>query len=94
MNRWTREEFSEMAEISPKFLYDIETSKKGFSAETLFYISRAFSVSCEYILGGKNSTGCNSNVLDLINLFDESQMNLLSQVLMSIYEMSTKNKRI
>lgn len=32
---YTREQLAEMADISPKFLYEIESGQKGFSADTL-----------------------------------------------------------
>ena len=32
---------SERAEISAKFLYEIESGKKGFSADTLYRLSKA-----------------------------------------------------
>lgn len=51
--KFTREKFSEIVDISPKFLYEIETGQKGFSADTLYRISKGLSVSCEYILSGK-----------------------------------------
>ena len=34
VNHYTREALAEMVGITPKFLYDIETGKKGFSANT------------------------------------------------------------
>ena len=37
----TREKLGEMAEISDRFIYDIETGLKGISAETLYNLSRA-----------------------------------------------------
>ena len=45
--RYTREEFSEIADISPKFLYEIEVQGKGFSSYTLFRITRALHISFE-----------------------------------------------
>ena len=38
MRGYTRETLAEMASISPKFLYEIETGKKGFSAIVLYNI--------------------------------------------------------
>lgn len=49
----TREDFAGKAEISPKFLYEIEAGKKGFSADTLCRIAQALSVSCDYIMFGE-----------------------------------------
>ena len=50
--RMTRDVLSEKADISPKFLYEIEAGKKGMSAETLLKIALALSVSCDYLLYG------------------------------------------
>ena len=50
--RMTRDALSEKADISPKFLYEIEAGKKGMSAETLLKIAIALSVSCDYLLYG------------------------------------------
>jgi len=48
----TREKLAEMAGISAKFLYEIETGRKGYSTDTLYRISRSLSVSSELILSG------------------------------------------
>lgn len=53
MQNYTREGLAEKVDISAKFLYDIETGKKGFSADTLCRISHALSVSCDYIMFGE-----------------------------------------
>lgn len=53
MQSFTREGLAEKVEISSKFLYEIETGKKGFSADTLCRISHALSVSCDYIMFGE-----------------------------------------
>ena len=50
VNHYTREALAEMVGITPKFLYDIETGKKGFSANTLYKIAKALGVSCDYII--------------------------------------------
>ncbi|MDO5154385.1 MAG: helix-turn-helix transcriptional regulator [Eubacteriales bacterium] len=51
-NGYTREELAEYMEMSDKFIYDIESGKKGFSATTLLRFRKAFQVSCDYILLG------------------------------------------
>lgn len=54
MQGYTREAFAEKADISSKFLYEIEMGKKGFSADTLSRIAQALFVSCDYIMFGEN----------------------------------------
>lgn len=51
----SRDILSERAEISAKFLYEIESGKKGFSADTLYRLSKALNVPSEYILSGNCS---------------------------------------
>lgn len=48
----TREKFANMANISDKFLYDIEVGNKGISAETSYKIARALGVSTDWLLTG------------------------------------------
>jgi len=48
---YTREKFAVMADISDKFLYDLEVGNKGMSAETLYKISRTLGVSTDWLLG-------------------------------------------
>ena len=56
MHNYTREEMAEMVEISPKFLYEIESGKKGVSSEILCKIARKFTVSCDYIMYGEEQS--------------------------------------
>lgn len=50
---YTREYLAERADISSKFLYEMETGKKGFSADTLYRISKELNVTSDYILTGE-----------------------------------------
>lgn len=53
MQKRTREDLAEEVEISCKFLYEIETGRKGFSADILCRIAQALSVSCDDIMFGE-----------------------------------------
>jgi transcriptional regulator with XRE-family HTH domain len=90
INRFTRERFAEIADISPKFLYEIETGQKGFSADTLYRIAKALSVSCEYILTGDEQGDCSEEALTALKLFNNPQIGTVSQILKLIYELNTK----
>ena len=87
VNRLTIEKLAEVAEISPKFLYEIEVGAKGFSADTLSRIAAALSVSCDYILSGEGEKGYGDDVLDAVKLFDNTQQRTLSTVLKLMYEL-------
>lgn len=87
-NRYTREQLAELAEISPKFLYEIETGKKGFSANTLYRIAQALGVSSEYILSGDNQYKYDGKVINVLSLFNDSQIAKIQELLKLIYEMN------
>lgn len=53
LKQFTREVLAEKADISTKFLYEIEVRQKGFSAETLSRLAQVLSVSCDYIMYGQ-----------------------------------------
>lgn len=55
IQHYTREGLAEKIGISSKFLYEIETGKKGFSSDILCRISQALSVSCDYIMFGEET---------------------------------------
>ena len=88
LNRYTREKFAEIADISPKFLYEIETGQKGFSADTLHRIAKGLSVSYEYILSGESSQSIDGEIQQSLNLFNEPQKKKLTELLNTIYELS------
>ena len=42
LNRYTREKFAEIADISPKFLYEIETGQKDFQRILCIGLPKAY----------------------------------------------------
>ena len=91
MNRYTREQFAEIVDISPKFLYEIETGQKGFSADTLYRIARGLSVSCGYILSGEEHE-YSEQLAELLGLFNAAQLSIVENLLKLIYELGAKNE--
>lgn len=51
---YTREEFAEMLNVTPKFCADIELGNKGMSVQTLCKISDILKLSADYILFGSD----------------------------------------
>lgn len=70
LNHYTREELVEYADISSKFLYEIENGQKGLSATNLLKICKALEVSCDYILTGNCKARCNEELVNIIEMFD------------------------
>ena len=50
---YTREALAGRVGISTKFLYEIETGRKNFSADVLCRIAQELDVSCDYIMLGE-----------------------------------------
>lgn len=87
MRGYTRESLAEKAQISPKFLYEIETGRKGFSAVVLYHLSEALQVDCDYIMTGKDSYKCDVQLMEALKLFDQSQTKRLCAILRQIHEL-------
>ena len=86
IQNYTRERFAEKIDISTKFLYEIETGKKGFSADTLYKISMTLGVSSDYILTGRvRGEGINQGIVEL---FDESQLRRIEDILQLIHDIA------
>ena len=88
LNRYTREDLAEMADISTKFLYEIENGKKGISADSLLKICKALEVSCDYILTGNKGNNCNDELTDIIEMFDATQVINIKKMLLILLEVS------
>lgn len=87
MRGYTREVLAEMASISPKFLYEIETGRKGFSAVVLYNLCKALKVDCDYIMTGSETVNCDQKLIEVLQLFDQSQTERVSMILKQIYDL-------
>lgn len=84
---YSREQFSEKADITPKFLYEIESGKKGMSAYTLYNIAAALKVNCDYILTGK-SAGTNLDyIINILSTIDKKKIPYIERIIKEISEM-------
>lgn len=87
MHNYTREKMAEMVEISPKFLYEIESGKKGFSSEILCKIARKFTVSCDYIMYGEEHSLKNSEkIYCILNQLEAEQTIKIQFILKMLIE--------
>ena len=86
INRYTRDEFARKVEITPKFLYEIETGKKGFSADTLYRITQGLSVTAEYILAEDISCNVVDDVVNVLGLFEQGDVEKVLKFLELVYD--------
>ncbi len=87
----TREKLGEMAEISDRFIYDVETGQKGISAETLYKLSRALNVTSDYLLfeaeENKNEL---SYVTEILKKLDKDNLESVEKIIIEISKMIYK----
>ena len=87
----TREKLGEMAEISDRFIYDVETGQKGISAETLYKLSRALNVTSDYLLfeaeENKNEL---SYVTEILKKLNKDNLESVEKIIIEISKMIYK----
>ncbi len=90
--KYTRQVLAEKANISEKFLYEIETGKSGFSAETLCQLSKALSVSCDYIMFGEEEEEQSlEKITGILELLEPRQLKKVQQVLKILCDIYEEN---
>lgn len=91
-NSYTREILAEKVNISGKFLYEIETGKKGFTVEVLYYLSQALNVSCDYILTGNEVNKIPEKMVHVLECFNADQMGRVQNILKVVQEMCVSER--
>lgn len=74
---YSRDQLSEMTEISSKFLYEIETGQKGLSAATLYRLSKKLSISADYLLCGHINFNDKHDFDRTVTLLNSKQLQLV-----------------
>lgn len=88
----SRETLAEKIDISTKFLYEIETGKKGFSAEILCRLSKELAVSCDYIMWGDGPwNGDMEKNICLPQGIEPEQARQMQDILKILYDMCEIN---
>lgn len=89
---YTREQLAYLANISEKFLYEIEMDKKGFSAVTLMRLSEALEVSIDYIMLGRGSRKYEDDIVATLEQFKPNTLEKVDRLLKAAYEISIESK--
>ncbi len=88
----SREKLGEMAEISDRFIYDIETGQKGVSAETLYKLSQALNVTSDYLLfeveENKNEL---SYIMEVLKNLSSRELESVEKIILEISKLTSKN---
>ena len=85
---YSRENLAEIAEISSKFLYEIEMNKKGFSAYTLQKIAESLEVSMDYIMTGKGTRRYDDEIFEVIYRFKPNTLGAVDELLKAAYKIA------
>ena len=88
---YTREKLAEKADLSPKFLYEIEIGIKGFSADTLCRLAEALDVNTDYILFGENETWINNKLPPFLDELTTEVQKDLMEILKLIHKITSRN---
>lgn len=81
----TREYLAELADISPKFLYEIEMGKKGCSSYILYRISSALDVLPDFLMCD-NDEMMKGNIVNVYGSLDINQKRQVDSILQILYE--------
>lgn len=78
----TREKLSELVNLSPYFLGQIERGERKMSINTLIKISECLHISIDYLFFEQVNTNTNTNVLhSLINKCSEKEINVIEAII-------------
>lgn len=78
---YTREQFAEMLDVTPKFCSDIELGVKGMSVPTLCKISKILRLKTDYILFGKTEYANADPLLELLESCSNTERIYAEQLL-------------
>jgi transcriptional regulator with XRE-family HTH domain len=78
---YTREQFAELLDVTPKFCADIELGVKGMSVQTLCKISQILRLSTDYILFGSVEHAPSNSLLLLLQSCSETEQAYAEQLL-------------
>ena len=85
----SREKFSEKCDISSSFLADVERGKKSLTSKTIYKICSSCNISADYIVLG-HKEGFDKDVgIELLNSFNNQQMEHIVNILYDIKKLSS-----
>ncbi|MFQ6806517.1 MAG: helix-turn-helix domain-containing protein [Lachnospiraceae bacterium] len=82
---YTRECLAEMANISPKFLYEIEVGKKGCSAYVLYMLASALDINVNVLVQDETEKDTISTG-QMYQLLETTQKEKVYSILKTVYE--------
>ena len=90
--KYTRETLAELVDISPQFLANIESGKKGMSFSTLKKLCEVLAVSCDYVILGKSSVGDHEQIDELLKNIDDRYLPMIENILINALRLISEAK--
>lgn len=90
-NGYTREKLAELAEMNDKFLYEVETGKKGLSAQKMFKLSRSLGVSMDFLVSGESNADSYEVIISLLSFFNSNDVKCIEDIMRKLFEISKNN---
>ena len=82
LSGYSREKLAELADITPRFCYDLELGLKNMSVNTLCKLSDALHVSVDYILYGASENSDDlTSIIGTISLCPANKRDHLEQII-------------
>lgn len=88
-NHMTREALSEKCDLSVQFIADIESGKKSMTTTSLYKISRALLVSCDYIVLGETENEKIDNISSALSQLDAHRLSCVQKIINAFIEAQT-----
>lgn len=85
---FTRERLAESAGLNDKFLYEVETGKKGLSALRMKRLADALSVTMDFLAAGDTSRREYRSIIALLSGLPEQRLKNVEDILRNIAEIS------
>ena len=89
---YTREQFAELLDVTPKFCSDIELGVKGMSVPTLCKISRILRLKTDYILFGRQEAAFSEPLALLLESCTDTERVYAEQLLKTFLIAMTAKK--
>lgn len=85
---YTREKLAELAEMNDKFLYEVETGRKGLSAYKMFMLSRTLGVTMDFLVSEEQKDEDCKRIALLLNGLNKSEVKMIEDIIRRIIILS------
>lgn len=82
----TREQLAEHADISAKYLYEVEMGRKNCSLYIIYKLSRCLDINVDYILRDDKNIDKSNSIDDVYKRFRNDQKEQIKEIMQIIYE--------